>query len=80
MPRSVHALPERLAVLNPLFNGTRVFDPEVYKNKRLRDRPFVNSHWKLIIDQRNEEVNKDIDLNSLTDIRLYIYYTDFTEL
>ena len=24
--------------------------------------------------------NKDIDLNSLTDVRLYVYYTDFTEL
>ena len=36
--------------------------------------------WELVFNKRDEQVNLDIDLNALTDIKLYIYYTDFTEL
>ncbi len=75
-----YRLPERTAVLNPLFNGVRVFGPEVYRSDRMRDRPFVNTHWELILNQKDELANQDIDLQSLTDIRLYVYYTDFTQL
>ena len=75
-----HRFPSRTAVLDPVFNGRRVFSPEVYQNDRFRDRPYVNSNWELAGDQVEEVVNQDIDLNSLTDIRLHIYYTDFTEL
>lgn len=75
-----YRFPERTAVLNPFFNSTREFSsaPEVYRSYRLRDRPVINNNWELIINQRDEEVNQDIDLNALTDIKLYIYYTDFT--
>ena len=78
--RKFYRFPERTAVLNPFFNSTREFaqSPEVYRSHRLRDRPVVNNNWELIINQRDEEVNKDIDLNALTDIKLYVYYTDFT--
>jgi len=79
-PADYYRLPERLAVLNPLFNGVRVFGPEVYRNDRLRDRPYVNTNWEFVLNQRDETVNQDIDLNSVTDIRLFVYYTDFTEL
>ncbi|MBN2531195.1 MAG: hypothetical protein JXR76_32730 [Deltaproteobacteria bacterium] len=75
-----YELPERTAVLNPLFNGTRVFDATVYRNRRLSQQPLVNSHWSLIFDSHGEEANRDIDLSSLTDIRLYVYYTDFTRM
>jgi hypothetical protein len=57
-----------------------VFTPEVYRNNRLRDRPYVNSNWELVFNQVDEQVNRDININSLSDIRLYIYYTDFTGL
>jgi hypothetical protein len=50
----------------------------VYRNKRLRDRPFVNTSWELLINQRDELENQDINLQSLNDLRLYVYYTDFT--
>lgn len=73
-----YVFPERTAVLNTFFNGNRVFSPEVYRNGRLRDRPFVNSKWDLTVNLRDEPVNDDIDLQSLSDIRLYVYYTDFT--
>ena len=78
--RQYYRFPERTAVLNPFFNSTREFaqSPEVYRSYRLRDRPVVNNNWELIINQRDEEVNRDIDLNALTDIKLYIFYTDFT--
>ncbi|MBM4371760.1 MAG: hypothetical protein FJ098_08905, partial [Deltaproteobacteria bacterium] len=73
-----YRLPERTCVLNPYFNGNKVFSAEVYQSVRLRERPFVNTAWELYINQRDEAENQDIDLNSLTDVRLYIYYQDFT--
>jgi hypothetical protein len=75
-----YRFPELTAVVNPFFNGTRVFEPALYRNERLRDRPFVNSYWQLVLNQRDERVNQDVDLSSLTDVRLYVYYTDFTAL
>ncbi len=75
-----YVFPERTAVINPYFNGNRVFEPQVYRNHRLRGRPLVNTAWELFINQRDEIVNKDIDLQSLSDIRLFVYYTDFTAL
>lgn len=78
--KAYYRLPERTAVLNPFFNGVRAFGPEVYRSDRLRDRPFVNTHWELVLNQKDEHANQDIDLQSLSDVRLYVYYSDFTEL
>lgn len=75
-----YRLPERTAVLNPFANGVRAYSPEVYRSERLRDRPFANTHWELVVNQKDEQANKDIRLQSLTDIRLYVYYSDFTRL
>jgi hypothetical protein len=75
-----HRFPAITAVVNPIFNGSKVLDPAIYKNGRLRDRPFVNSTWELGLNQRDELVNEDIDLHGLTDVRLYYYYEDFTIL
>jgi|GEM_PF-408526 len=75
-----YRFPDRTAVVNPFFNGNRFFDPSVYRNFHLRDRPLVNTNWELVINQRDEEANQDIDLQSLTDVRLFVYYQDFTEL
>ncbi|MBN2195746.1 MAG: hypothetical protein JW751_23210 [Polyangiaceae bacterium] len=73
-----YAFPERTAVLDPFFNGVRQLAPELYRNDRLRDRPLVNSLWEVVLNQRDERANEDIVLDSLTDVRLYVYYTDFT--
>jgi hypothetical protein len=73
-----YRFPPRTSVVNPFFNGVRVFPPEIYRNDRLRDLPYSNSSWTFGLNQKGESVNQDIDLNSLTDIRLYIYYQDFT--
>jgi hypothetical protein len=70
--------PERTAVLDPFFDGVRTFDASVYRNDRMRDRPYANTTWELIFNQRDEQANQDIHLDSLTDVRLYVYYTDFT--
>jgi len=72
--------PSRVAVVNPFFNGARAFTPDVYRNDRLRDRPLVNTHWQFVLNQRDEAANQDINLNALSDIRLFVYYTDFTAL
>ena len=78
--KSFFAFPARTAVINTFFNGAPVFDAAVYRNERLRDRPLVNTSWNLVINRKDERVNTDLQLASLTDVRLYIYYTDFTGL
>ncbi len=74
------AFPQRTAVLNPFFNGHRVFADSVYASDHLRDRPLLNTHWDLVLNQKDEHVNQDINLLGLADVRLYITYTDFTRL
>lgn len=78
--RDYYVFPEKTAVVDTIFNGNRVFPPEVYRNVRLRDRPLVNTQYQLVINRKDEEANRDIDLGSLSDVRLFIYYTDFTAL
>lgn len=73
------SLPERTAVLDVFFEGERVLDEAVYKSDRLRDRPVANAEWLLQVDTVNEKDNSDVDLGKLDDVRLYVYYTDFTE-
>jgi hypothetical protein len=73
-----YVFPERLGVINASVGGAKVFDAEVYRNYRFRDRPMVNTLWELVINRRNETVNKDIDLATLSDVRVLIYYSDFT--
>lgn len=73
-----YRFPDRTAVLNPFFNGQRSFAPDVYRSDRFKDRPYANTYWELVLNQKDEQANQDIDLQSLTDITLYIYYTDFT--
>ncbi len=81
-----YAFPERTAVIDTFFNGQRPLAAgltgaeQVYGSDRLRDLPLVNTTWTLVINQKDEMVNRDIDLSSVDDVRLYIYYTDFTEL
>lgn len=73
------ALPSRTAVINTSFNNkTDVYPAEVYRTNRLVDRPFINSRWELILNFRDEEVNLDIPVSAITDVRLFIYYSDFT--
>ncbi len=73
-----YVFPERLGVINASVGGAKVFDPEIYRNYRFRDRPLVNTLWELVVNRRDELVNKDIDLGTISDIRVLIYYSDFT--
>lgn len=73
-----YRFPERTAVINTFFNGVRSFTPDIYQNQRLRERPYVNTNWEFAFNQRDEFVNQDVNLGSLTDVRVYLYYTDFT--
>jgi len=72
-----YRMPDRTAVVNPFF-ASRAFDPAVYRNFRLRDRPLLNSTWQLVLNMRDEYENQDIDLQGVDDIWVYLYYTDFT--
>ncbi len=80
-----NTFPPSTAVVNTIFNGRRgspntSFNAEIYRNWRLRDRPLINTTWELIFNMVDEQVNKDIDLDGLQDVVLYIYYTDFTSM
>ncbi|MCP4502826.1 MAG: hypothetical protein GY822_23040 [Deltaproteobacteria bacterium] len=72
--------PGLTAVLNPYFNGVRVFDDDIYRNDRFQGRAFVNTLWELVLNLQDEEENRDINPNSITDIRLYFFYEDFSTL
>jgi len=75
--KSYYRFPERTAVINTFFNGVRSSPAEVYRDENLRDRPYVNTRWEFVLNQRDEMANQDIELPTLTDIRLYVYYNDF---
>ncbi|MCB9638643.1 MAG: hypothetical protein H6728_02160 [Myxococcales bacterium] len=77
--QTFYTLPVRTAVINPFFNGAKVLEPNLYNNFRLRDRPLGNTHWELLFNHVTEQANQDIDLTKVNDIKLYIYYSDFTE-
>lgn len=78
--KSFYRFPAMRAVVNPMFGGKKkdTFDPLIYQDSRFKDRPFANSAWELELDLRGELVNRDINLNDVTDIVLYVYYTDFS--
>ncbi len=87
---TVHALgggflyyqfPTKTAVINPFFNGNKdYFEPDTYQSRRLRDRPYASTDWQLVINQRDEPANQDLDLQKMTDLKLFIYYSDFNSL
>jgi len=68
----------RLGVVNASVNGARPYDQEVYRNYRFRDRPLVNTMWEVVLNTRDEPANRDVQLQTLTDVRLLFYYSDFT--
>ena len=89
--RRFYTFPPRTAVLNPFFSGDdgRAFGQDadgaitgpnrsIYRSYRFRERPVVQSGWSLVLDQRSEAVNRDIDLSAVNDIVVDIFYTDFT--
>jgi hypothetical protein len=89
--RRFFTFPSRTAVMNPFFSdrfdGTFGQDADgaitgptrsIFRSYRFRERPFVQSSWALVLDQRAEAVNRDIDLGAIDDIVVDIYYTDFT--
>jgi len=77
--RNFYRFDDKTSVINASFNGTKYFTSgNIYPNYRLRDRPVANTQYELVINQRNEEVNQDINLRSVTDIKLFFYYSDLT--
>ncbi len=79
--KQYYKFPDRTAVIDTFFSGEKPSaDMTLYRSERFTDRPYLNSHWEFIFNNLDEEVNKDINLNSLADIKIYVYYTDFTEL
>ncbi len=83
--KQYYSFPERIAVVNTFFNGEKEIDADtilhsVYESNRFVDRPYANSEWELVFNGVDEAVNQDINLSSITDIRLYVYYTDFTAM
>ncbi|MFT5434222.1 MAG: hypothetical protein ACI9OJ_004935, partial [Myxococcota bacterium] len=78
--KNFYAFDARTGVLDAWFNGEKPYDADIYTSWRFRERPLVNSGWELSINTVDEQVNGDINLGGLEDIRLYIYYTDFTVL
>lgn len=69
------------AVINPFFNYKKYDNySSIYSEVRLRDRPFANSNWELVLNLRDEEVNLDMSLSGIQDVVVYFFYEDFTTL
>jgi hypothetical protein len=84
-----YTFPPQAAVMNPVFNGDRSFGQDsdgaiagptrsIFRSYRFRDRPYVQTRWELVLNQRSEAVNDDINLSGIDDIVLTVFYTDFT--
>ena len=73
-----------LICADPLWVALRPDDPLTrgpsVSWKDLRDRPLINTRWELVLNRVDELVNEDLNVLSLSDVRLYVYYTDFTAL
>jgi hypothetical protein len=86
---TTYTLPQRTAVVNASFSGDRTLADAIlrldevtgdyYRSERLRDRPLHHGGWELVLDLHNESVNRDIPIEHLEDIKVYLWYTDFTE-
>lgn len=90
--RRFFTFPARTAVMNPFMNAGEddirlgqdsdgaIAGPtrSIYRSYRFRERPVVQTDWSLVLDQRGEEVNRDISLAGMDDIVVYLFYTDFT--
>ncbi|HVK78400.1 MAG TPA: hypothetical protein VM734_34110 [Kofleriaceae bacterium] len=75
--QNFHRLPPALVVATPRRDLDTAFEPSVYRNVGMRERPLVNTSWRLVFDELHPQ-NRDIRFEDLNDIFLYIYYTDFT--
>ena len=86
-----YRMPPQISVINPSFNGAFLeqakgdvsgddLDDEIFIARRLRDRPLVNTQWELVLNLVDEQVNKDLLLDEIKDVRLFFYYNDFTAI
>ncbi len=75
-----YTFPTRTGVINAFVNGSKPFDPPIYRTSRFAERPLLNSRWELMINRVDEPDNEDLGLDGVTDIFLYFYYSDFTNL
>lgn len=75
-----YTFPSRTGVINAFVNGSKPFEPTIYRTSRFSERPLVNSRWELMINRVDEPDNDDLGLDGVTDILLYFYYSDFTTL
>lgn len=75
-----YTFPIRTAVSNAFVNGSKPFDAPIYRTLRFAERPLINSRWELLLNLVDEPDNEDLGLDGLTDIFLYFYYGDFTNL
>ena len=75
--------------MNPVLNGNRDFGQDsdgaiagpvrtIFRSFRFRERPYVNTAWEFVLNQRTETVNQDINLEALDDSQINVFYTDFT--
>ena len=70
----------RTGGINAFVNGSKPFDQAIYRTARFNERPMINSRWELMINRIDEPDNEDLGLAGLTDVFLYLYYSDFTNL
>jgi hypothetical protein len=79
--RTPYRFPERTAVIGMTYEGSMSgVDPTVFRSDRFKDRPFLNNGWEFVLNLRDEPANVYLKPQFISDIRVFIYYTDFTAL
>jgi hypothetical protein len=74
-----YTFPRRTGVINAFFSvKPPEYDPAVFRTNRFIDRPLMNSRWELVLNLKDEPANSDFGIRDINDIRLYLYYADFT--
>ena len=79
---NVYGFPERIAVLNAYDcqGKDSRWDPGIWKNGTLTDRPLFNSEWVATVPTVvNESINASLRPSEFSNMKFYIYYKDFTQ-
>ena len=75
-----YSFPPRTGVINVFFSvKPPEIDPSVYRTYHFEDRPLLNSRWELVLNFKDEPANADFTIDDVSDVRLYLYYSDFTQ-
>jgi hypothetical protein len=75
-----YTFPRRTGVINAFFSAKPPeIDPSVFRTYHFQDRPLMSSRWELVLNFKDEPANAGFTVDDVSDVRLYLYYSDFPQ-